>query len=88
MKTISSGDSEASSVMYEFTQIHTNPPYFDFKNAELSFGIQYESISQDGFKEFLNEKFLEILPNIRKSLQNRDWKLLDEYSHKIKGAFS
>lgn len=73
---------------YPFTKIHTNLPFFDFKKAELSLGVDFELISADGFKGFLEDKYLKTLVDLRKAYFKKDMKSLKETAHTIKGAFS
>ena len=71
----------------KFSELHTNPPYYDFRHAEKTLGVDFEFISEDGFKEFLEDKYTNLLVDLRKSYHKKDYKTLDEHAHKLKGAF-
>jgi len=71
----------------KFTELHSNPPYYDFKHAERTLGVDFEFISEDGFKDFLEDKYLILLVQLRKSYHKKDYKMIDEHAHKMKGAF-
>jgi hypothetical protein len=71
----------------KFTKLHCNAPFFDFKHAENTLGVDFEFISEDGFKEFLEDKYLNLLVDLRNTYLKKDYKTLDEHAHKIKGAF-
>ncbi len=71
----------------KFTDLHINPPFYDFEHAERILGVDFECISEEGFKEFLEDKYLSVLVELRKSFHKKDPKKIDEHSHKLKGAF-
>lgn len=69
------------------TDLYINPPFYDFDHAENVLGVDFECISENGFKEFLEDKYLSVLVELRKSFQKKETKKIDEHSHKLKGAF-
>jgi hypothetical protein len=85
MKGESSANNEK--VDDKFSDFHINPPFYDFEHAEKVLGVDFECIAEEGFKEFLEDKYLSVLVELRKSFQKKDTKKIDEHSHKLKGAF-
>ncbi len=71
---------------YEFTEAHTNKPFFDWKQGEMEYGA-FGAICKDGFTEFVKEKFLIDLTNLRRSYIKRDYNGLRFWVHKYKGSF-
>jgi hypothetical protein len=72
---------------YAFTEIHTNLPFYDFQHAEKKLGVDFECFSDEGFKDFLEEKYLKTLPDLRRNYFKKDLKQIKDLAHSIKGAF-
>jgi hypothetical protein len=72
---------------YPFTDLHTNLPFYDFQHAEKKLGVDFESFSEEGFKDFLEEKYLKTLPDLRRNYFKKDLKQIKDLTHSIKGAF-
>jgi hypothetical protein len=63
-----------------------NLPFFDFRKADEEYGI-FELVSDNGFEEFIREKFLEELTELREYFLKKDFDELKKKAHKIKSAF-
>lgn len=63
-----------------------NLPFFDFRKAEEEYGI-FELVSENGFEEFLREKFLEELTDLRGFFIKKNFEESKKKAHKIKSAF-
>jgi hypothetical protein len=70
----------------ETNDILINLPFFDFRKAEEEYGI-YELVSENGFQDFINEKYLIELTELRQLFIKKDYEETRKRAHKIKSAF-
>ncbi len=63
-----------------------NLPFFDFRKADEEYGI-FELVSENGFEEFIREKFLQELTELRGFFIKRNFDEMKKKAHKIKSAF-
>ena len=75
-----------SNKINETNDILINLPFFDFRKAEEEYGI-YELVSEKGFQDFINEKYLIELTELRQLFIKNDYEETRKRAHKIKSAF-
>jgi hypothetical protein len=72
---------------FEFSPIYVNKPFFDWKTAEEEFGLVFNIFSENGFENFIQEKFLGDLFYLRKCFILRDYMGIRFVLHKFRGSF-
>jgi len=63
-----------------------NLPFFDFRKADEEYGI-YELVSENGFQDFINEKYLTELTELRQHFIKNNYEETRKRAHKMKSAF-
>lgn len=64
----------------------TNPPYFDFVDAEENYGFDFESFQEQSFTSFLQD-FISDYIKLRIAYIARDMNNVRNLTHKFKGIF-
>lgn len=71
---------------YIFTEVHSQYPFFDWKEGEKEFGA-FGALCKDGFSSFLKDKFIGDFITLRKNFITRDYCGIRFLAHKFKGSF-
>jgi hypothetical protein len=68
------------------SDVLVNLPFFDFRKADEEYGI-FELVADNGFEEFVREKFLQELTELRCYFIKKNYDETKKKAHKIKSAF-
>ena len=72
---------------FDFQQIHSNLPYWDFKYSQDEYGFEYNDASKDGFHDLVENLFVTILSKLRNAFIKGDVKDVKDLAHLYKGNF-
>jgi hypothetical protein len=70
-------------------EIFRQSPYFDFYEAVVNFGFDFETFSKNNFCAFITSTFLTDFIEFRRAYLKRDYhEKVRKLAHKFKGSFS
>lgn len=79
---------DAEEYVFNFDRSYlTNKPYFDINHAIEEYSLDFESLSDDNFSDFISEFTLKY-KNMRKCYITRDLTMFRKHAHAIKNVFT
>jgi hypothetical protein len=69
--------------------IFRQPPYFDFYDAVVNYGFDFDTFKKNNFSSFITNTFLTDFIEFRRAYLKRDYhEKVRKLAHKFKGSFS